>query len=110
MAAHGGNCELKAFWLAPALALDTISAASARELLEVWEARGLSSAMRGSPDLSPDELLPSDPGARVLLDPAFLAVLAPKDEAYVGILKETIPKLALGSEHATALSLAREGP
>lgn len=73
MAAHGGNCELKAFWLAPALAPDTISAASARELLEGWEARGLSSATRGSPDLSPDELLPSDPGARVLLDPAFLA-------------------------------------
>lgn len=52
---------------------DTISAASARKLLEVWEACGLSSATRGSPDLSPDELFPSDPGARVLLDPPFLA-------------------------------------
>lgn len=73
MAARGGNCELKTFWLAPALTPDTVSAASARELLEGWEAHGLSSAMRGSPDLSPDELFPSDPGARVLLDPAFLA-------------------------------------
>lgn len=33
---------------------------------------GLPSAVRVLPDLSPDELFPSDPGARILLDPLFL--------------------------------------